>query len=156
MISWIGAARAAMASAAQPADRDRRIDAIVREASVGLSDLLHSTVTLALSGFPDAETGPWAKPAPPPSPTDRQEAPALWEALRRRTPSERLLLVDELQRFRHWALCELLCDESVRAAAPTPPWSSRSSPSGPPGSCPGRSSGGRGSRAMPGPTSARR
>ncbi len=47
----------------------------------------------------------------------RQQAPVLWRLLKRRTASERRMLVEEGQEFRSWALCELLCAESVKAAA---------------------------------------
>ena len=47
----------------------------------------------------------------------RQEAEALWERLRSFSPSERLVLVAGGREYQSWALCELLCIESERAAA---------------------------------------
>jgi transcriptional regulator with XRE-family HTH domain len=47
----------------------------------------------------------------------RQQVRQQWERLRRRTPAERRALVDETPELRNWALCELLCAESVKAAA---------------------------------------
>jgi tetratricopeptide (TPR) repeat protein len=47
----------------------------------------------------------------------RQQAPALWRVMKRRKPAERRLLVEGSSEFRSWALCELLCAESVKAAA---------------------------------------
>jgi transcriptional regulator with XRE-family HTH domain len=47
----------------------------------------------------------------------RQQAPALWNRLKRRNPAERRLLIEESTELRSWALCELLCKESIQAAA---------------------------------------
>ncbi len=47
----------------------------------------------------------------------RQQAPALWGVLRRRSPASRRELVEDAQELRSWALCELVCAESVKAAA---------------------------------------
>ena len=47
----------------------------------------------------------------------RREAVALWERLRSFSPSERLVLVAGGREYQSWALCELLCIESERAAA---------------------------------------
>lgn len=47
----------------------------------------------------------------------RQQAPVLWAALKRRKPAERLDLVEDSKDLRNWALCELVCAESVKAAA---------------------------------------
>jgi len=47
----------------------------------------------------------------------RQQAPALWRVLKRRSPAERRVLVENTQEYRSWGLCELLCAESVKAAA---------------------------------------
>jgi transcriptional regulator with XRE-family HTH domain len=47
----------------------------------------------------------------------RRRAPALWARLRPYVARERRALVREAEEFRSWALCELLCAESVRAAA---------------------------------------
>jgi transcriptional regulator with XRE-family HTH domain len=47
----------------------------------------------------------------------RQLAAPLWRRLKRYPPAQRRLLVEEAVEFRSWALCELVCEESVRAAA---------------------------------------
>ena len=47
----------------------------------------------------------------------RQKAPGLWQRLKGLTPSQRRVLVKEAPEFRNWALCELICKESERAAA---------------------------------------
>jgi transcriptional regulator with XRE-family HTH domain len=47
----------------------------------------------------------------------RQQARVLWRRLQRRPPSERRTLVEGAPEFRSWALCELICKESIKAAA---------------------------------------
>ena len=47
---------------------------------------------------------------------ERQEAEALWARLKTRKPTERRRIVEVGERFRSWALCELVCRESVDAA----------------------------------------
>ncbi len=47
----------------------------------------------------------------------RQEARGIWEWLKRQTPAERRAHVEEKPELRRWALCELLCAESIKAAA---------------------------------------
>lgn len=48
---------------------------------------------------------------------ERCRAPYLWERLRQYGPSERRAVVQETPEFWNWALCELVCEESVKAAA---------------------------------------
>jgi transcriptional regulator with XRE-family HTH domain len=50
----------------------------------------------------------------------RRQAPVLWARLRRYAAGKRRVLVREVAEFQGWALCELLCDESVKAAADDP------------------------------------
>ena len=47
----------------------------------------------------------------------RQQARVLWRRMQRRTPSVRRALVEGDPEFRSWALCELICKESIKAAA---------------------------------------
>ena len=67
---------------------------------------------------------PASRPSPqtgPPDPAlDRQRAEDLWARLERRSPSERLALVEEAREFQTWALVERLCAESERATASDP------------------------------------
>lgn len=51
----------------------------------------------------------------------RQRAESLWARLKRRTPEERRVLVEEARSYRHWALCERVCAESRDLAANHPP-----------------------------------
>ncbi|PYQ56702.1 MAG: hypothetical protein DMF53_24725 [Acidobacteria bacterium] len=46
----------------------------------------------------------------------RQQARSLWEGLKRRDPEQRRLLVEKVAKLRNWALSELLCEESIKAA----------------------------------------
>jgi transcriptional regulator with XRE-family HTH domain len=117
VLLWVAAARSAVASATDPGDLDRLADAVAGELAAGLSDLLDTVTAMVLASLPDLDTGPWRKSASPPQADDREEAPELWEALQRYEPSTRRVLVEESRRFQKWALCELLCAESVRAAA---------------------------------------
>jgi tetratricopeptide (TPR) repeat protein len=47
----------------------------------------------------------------------RRQAPSLWDRLLPYAAGERLAVVREEPEFQSWALCELVCEESVRAAA---------------------------------------
>lgn len=51
---------------------------------------------------------------------ERRRAPALWARLRRYPAGDRRAMVRENEEFRSWALSELLCEESVKAAADKP------------------------------------
>src|SRR4051794_1068207 len=46
----------------------------------------------------------------------RQQARSLWEGLKRRDAEKRTVLVETVAKFRNWALSELLCEESIKAA----------------------------------------
>lgn len=61
-------------------------------------------------------------PSPQPASPEasREEAAALWERLRKRTPEERRLLVEEAQEYQSWALSERLYEESRNLAAEDP------------------------------------
>ncbi|MFL6261771.1 MAG: helix-turn-helix domain-containing protein [Thermoanaerobaculia bacterium] len=47
----------------------------------------------------------------------RDEARLLWLKMRRLSPSQRRDLVEKDLKFRSWGLCELICKESIKAAA---------------------------------------
>jgi transcriptional regulator with XRE-family HTH domain len=47
----------------------------------------------------------------------RRRAATLWARLRPLSSSEQRALIENGEEFRSWALCELICEESVRAAA---------------------------------------
>jgi tetratricopeptide (TPR) repeat protein len=54
---------------------------------------------------------------PAPRAEDRKQAPELWERLQKyKTRAERQAVVREAEAFWVWPFCELLCDESLRAA----------------------------------------
>ena len=48
---------------------------------------------------------------------DRQKAEELWERLKTKKMPERRVMVDNAFEFRNWALCERICEESIKAAA---------------------------------------
>ena len=48
---------------------------------------------------------------------EREQAASLWARLKRHNVAQRRTLVEDLREFRNWALCELLCEESIKAAA---------------------------------------
>jgi len=50
----------------------------------------------------------------------RSRAPVLWRRLRAFAPADRRALVDGTEEHRSWALAELVCEESARAAADDP------------------------------------
>lgn len=52
----------------------------------------------------------------PPEPEDRSEAQELWDHLGKLTTADRRLLVDFSEEYRTWAVSELLCHESAKAA----------------------------------------
>src|SRR5947209_7076649 len=87
---------------AAEADR-QRIDRVAQESANALEGFTRSLLTsLTLEGR---------------ALTARQQARQQWERLRRRTPGERRALVEESSELRSWGLCELLCAESIKAAA---------------------------------------
>lgn len=47
----------------------------------------------------------------------RRQAGDLWERLKKASPKERRALVKTTKEFRSWALCELVCERSLEAAA---------------------------------------
>jgi transcriptional regulator with XRE-family HTH domain len=53
--------------------------------------------------------------------SDREEAPELWNRLRGYDQEDRFLLVEEGKEYQDWALCELVCHESAKAARQDPP-----------------------------------
>lgn len=57
---------------------------------------------------------------PPPRPEEREEAPELWNRLRSFAPQDQILLLEEAEEYRKWALCELICHESAEAARESP------------------------------------
>ena len=61
-----------------------------------------------------AAYAPWEED--PPAESDRQGADKLWAVLRDGTPSLREVLLEEASEYRSWAVCEVACAESVKAA----------------------------------------
>jgi tetratricopeptide (TPR) repeat protein len=62
-----------------------------------------------------AAVGPWGQDRPPAA-ADREDAPELWAVLRDSSPEDRELLLEETREYRSWTVCELACQESLKAA----------------------------------------
>jgi transcriptional regulator with XRE-family HTH domain len=88
------------------------------------ADALAAEILALLRLSTDAVLAPRTEEGPTrgacPKPEDRAEAEVLWSNLEGCTPAERRMLVEELDEYQHWALCERVADES-RAIAPTDP-----------------------------------
>jgi len=89
------------------------LEAVAAEAGRAAEEATRAAFFLAL-----AELAPAA--GAPPAQEDRLAAPGLRARLEPYSQAERLRLVRAGRRFRSWALAELLCDESVSAAADDP------------------------------------
>lgn len=76
---------------------------------------LMALVSLAADVILDAPS-----PGPATPEASREEAAALWERLRKRTPEERRLLVEEAREYQTWEMCERLWEESRALAAGRP------------------------------------
>jgi len=114
LFAWIRSARAAMAGSTE--DTEEVIDALCGEFSEGISHAFRSAAVLILAGQPGIGSGPWGRQFSL-SPEDRRRAPVLWEVMKRREPPDRRKLVEDAQEYRSWALCELVCAGSIKAAA---------------------------------------
>ncbi|MFL6262172.1 MAG: helix-turn-helix domain-containing protein [Thermoanaerobaculia bacterium] len=85
-----------------PGSERRQIEETAAESGRMMSDFTRSLLTLWISRGQSLEA--------------RQQARTLWERLKPRDAAQRRLLVEKVAEFRNWALCELLCEESVKAA----------------------------------------
>ena len=65
---------------------------------------------------------PAAQPRVPavPRAEDREAAAGLWLKLERRNPRQRLAMVEEIEEFQTWALCELVSAKSIEVAPSSP------------------------------------
>lgn len=104
-LAYVDEARQALGPAS-PGDLAGRIGDIAGEFSREMEDFLRTgltrltTETMALQ--------------------ERCRATFLWERLRGYGTEERRAVIQESEDFRSWALCELLCEESEKAAADSP------------------------------------
>jgi tetratricopeptide (TPR) repeat protein len=69
-----------------------------------------------------AAGAPAAQPKAPavPRAEDREAAPGLWVELERRNPRQRLAMVEEIEKFQSWAVCELVSAKSIEVAPSSP------------------------------------
>ncbi len=80
----------------------REIEEAAAESASLMAELTRSVLTLWISRGQAMEA--------------RQKARTLWERLKPRNAAQRKLLVEKVADFRNWALSELLCEESIKAA----------------------------------------
>lgn len=85
-----------------PGPESRQIEAIAADSGRLMADFTRSLMKLWTSQGQALEA--------------RQQARSLWEGLKRRDPEQRRLLVEKVAKLRNWALSELLCEESIKAA----------------------------------------
>ncbi|HXO19102.1 MAG TPA: helix-turn-helix transcriptional regulator [Thermoanaerobaculia bacterium] len=106
VLAWIAASQAETAPGGagglEEAQR-RRIDELAEQSGAAWADLTRSFLT-GLAGRKAAEE-------------DRRRAREVWDRLRPASAQRRRMAVEEQPELRSWALCELLCAESVTAAA---------------------------------------
>jgi transcriptional regulator with XRE-family HTH domain len=85
-----------------PGPESRQIEAIAADSGRLTEDFTRSLMRLLTSQGQALEA--------------RQQARSLWEGLKRRDPEQRRVLVEKVAKLRNWALSELLCEESIKAA----------------------------------------
>lgn len=101
--SFVREARSA-AGPVQPEETlSRQIDAFAGDFGRAYEDFARTWLTRFVSQASALET--------------RSQAPFLWERLRRHKAEERPGIVERNPQFQSWGLCELVCEESVKAAA---------------------------------------
>ena len=112
ILSCVRSCRASMAGP----NRHEAVASLADDFLASLADLLRSATASILDGFPGLEeSGPWGTVRHPLA-EDPQQARALWDSLKGRELSEGMALVEQQGEYRNWALCDLLCTESVKAA----------------------------------------
>src|SRR5206468_7592838 len=85
-----------------PDPESRQIEAVAADSGRLMADVTRSLMKLWTSRGQALEA--------------RQQARSLWEGLKGRDPEQRRLLVEKVAKLRNWALSELLCEESIKAA----------------------------------------
>src|SRR3954464_7028169 len=85
-----------------PDPESRQIEAIAVDSGRLMEDFARSLMRLLTSQGQALEA--------------RQQARSLWEGLKRRDAEKRKVLVEKVAKLRNWALSELLCEESIKAA----------------------------------------
>ncbi|HTG37151.1 MAG TPA: helix-turn-helix transcriptional regulator [Thermoanaerobaculia bacterium] len=101
-LDFLQKTRPGFGEAGPPSAQSQRIEAVAAE-----SGRMMAGFTRSLLGMLTAEA--CALEA-------RQQARALWARLKRLPATQRRALVEKSAELRTWALCELLCDESIKAA----------------------------------------
>jgi transcriptional regulator with XRE-family HTH domain len=99
-----------------PGGFSNRAQALADEWLRALAVIFRPQLELMVHEILASSRGPWAEDRQP-SESDRQEAAELWAVLRDSSRGERELLLEETREYRGWAVCELACEESLRAAS---------------------------------------
>ena len=100
---FLQAIREASGEPGPPGPHDWRIEAVAAQSAMLMSDFTRRMLGMLTAEMRALEA--------------RQQAASLWVRLKRYTAAQRRMIVEELAEFRNWALCELLCEESIKAAA---------------------------------------
>ncbi len=96
--------------------RSRANRALADGVAVELIALVRSAIDIALEPLAAAP----GEGTAPPDAGDREAAAALWASMAECTPAERRMLVEELDEYQSWALCEQVAAESARKAPDHP------------------------------------
>ena len=93
-----------------PGDAEELTDKLMQS----LVALFRPSFVLLAQEMLAAAYAPWEED--PPAESDRQGAAKLWAVLRDANTSLREILLEEALEYRSWAVCELACAESAKAA----------------------------------------
>lgn len=105
LLSWISMARSALSGRSGPGTLDPLAEAT--------AELTHAIRQLVRSALEDSDL--WD--SGPPGETDRRSASELWAVLEPCPLKDQIFLVEAASEYHRWALCELICDRSLAAAA---------------------------------------
>ncbi|HEX9941465.1 MAG TPA: helix-turn-helix transcriptional regulator [Thermoanaerobaculia bacterium] len=108
LLSWIAEARANIHGRPVQMTNTGPADAAAAELTEAVVGLLRE----ALAAEPQRRDEPAS-----PSEEDFREATEAWRRLEPYTAEDRLFLVEEAPEYHQWALCELVCEQSLKAAA---------------------------------------
>jgi tetratricopeptide (TPR) repeat protein len=109
--------RMGLRSASPPKDHQPESESLEEPTALAaeVADAVSDTVLLALRDIPSGLLA--REDASLPAAADREPAPGRCARLLAQKPAKRRLLVEGTEEFRSWAVAELLCEQSERAAA---------------------------------------
>ncbi|HEV8582133.1 MAG TPA: helix-turn-helix domain-containing protein, partial [Thermoanaerobaculia bacterium] len=106
---------AAQAGAAGAGGSSRNAAEWTDELLRALAAIVRPLLALVVEDVLANACGPWRSDQAPLA-ADRRNAPELWDVLRDSTEKDRQLLLEDTREYRGWAVCELACEESRKAA----------------------------------------